>query len=145
MKYCNRKKTWLRFFYEFRLYISQIFQKSVLEESLCVCLSVWLSVWLSPNVEPKLIDRSRSKWMYLVSSRIYLEPFCLVFPLPLKLRVVHIRKKFKISNFSKMALTILIKFYGFIVHSKLNNMTLSAFPGKIPETRKIVFNFLSVS
>ena len=44
-----------------------------------------------------------------------------------------------------MAPTILIKFCGFIVHSKPNNMTLSAFPGKIPETRKIVFNFLSVA
>ena len=43
-----------------------------------------------------------------------------------------------------MALTILIKFFGFIVHSKPSNMTCSAFPGKIPETRKIVFNFLSV-
>ena len=34
-----------------------------------------------------------------------------------------------------MAPTILIKFCGFIVHSKPNNMTLSAFPGKIPVTR----------
>ena len=53
------------------------------------------------------------------------------------------RKKIKISNFSKEALTILIKFCGFIVHSKPNNMTLLVFPGKILETRKIVFNFLS--
>ena len=44
-----------------------------------------------------------------------------------------------------MAPTILIKFCGFRVHSKPNNMTLSVFPGKIPETRKIVFNFLSVA
>ena len=36
----------------------------------------------------------------------------------------------------------MIKFYGFIVHSKPNNMTLSTFPGNILETRKIVFNFL---
>ena len=50
------------------------------------------------------------------------------------------RKKYKIF-FSKMALTILIKLCGFIVHSKTNNMTLSAFLGKIPETRKIVFKF----
>ena len=76
--------------------------------------------------------------------RKYLEPF-LVFPLTLKLRVVHIRKKIKISNFSKMVLTILIKFCVFIVHSKPNNMTLSAFPGKILETRKTVFNFLSLT
>ena len=44
-----------------------------------------------------------------------------------------------------MAQTILIKLSGFIGHSKSNNMALSAFPEKIPETRKIVFNFLSVS
>ena len=67
-----------------------------------------------------------------------------VFDLPPKLRVVHMRKKLKMSNFSKMVLTILIKFCGVIVHSKPNNMTLSAFPEKIPETRKMVFNFLSV-
>ena len=54
------------------------------------------------------------------------------------------RKKFKILIFSKMA-PIFIKFCGFIVHSMLNDMTLSAFPGKIPETRKIVFNFLFVT
>ena len=35
-----------------------------------------------------------------------------------------------------MAQTILIKFCTFIEHSKPNNMTLSAFPGKIPETEK---------
>ena len=48
-----------------------------------------------------------------------------------------------------MALTILIKFCGFILYSSLlskpNNMTLSAFPGKILETRQIVFNFLPVA
>ena len=35
-----------------------------------------------------------------------------------------------------MAPTILIKCCRFIVHSKHNNMTLSAFPEKIPETEK---------
>ena len=44
-----------------------------------------------------------------------------------------------------MAPTILIKFREFIVHSKPNDMTLLAFPEKIPETGKIVFNFLSVA
>ena len=43
-----------------------------------------------------------------------------------------------------MAPTIFIKFCEFIVHSKPNNMTLSAFPGKIPETRKIVFNIYTL-
>ena len=44
-----------------------------------------------------------------------------------------------------MAPTILIKFSGFIIYSKPRNMTLSTFPGKILETRKIVFNFQSVA
>ena len=35
-----------------------------------------------------------------------------------------------------MAPTILIKFCGFTGHSKPNNVTLSAFPKKIPETEK---------
>ena len=71
----------------------------------------------------------------------YVSNLFLVFPLPLKLRIVHMKKKFKILIFSKMAPRILIKFCGFIVHPKPNNMTLSAFLGKIPENRKIVFKF----
>ena len=43
--------------------------------------------------------------------------------------------------FSKMAPTILIKFREFIVHSKPNNMTLSAFPGKIPQTGRYFKHF----
>ena len=74
----------------------------------------------------------------------YILPVLSVFELPPKLRVVHIRKEFKISIFSNMALTILFKFCVFVVHSKRNNMTLSAFSEKILETRKIVFNFLSL-
>ena len=35
-----------------------------------------------------------------------------------------------------MAPTKLIKFCGFTVHSKPNNVTLSAFPEKIPETER---------
>ena len=124
--------------------LKMCFRKNV---SVCVCVTVCLPVWPSPNVEPKPIDRSLSNSI----SRILLQItrafffFFLVFPLPLKLRVVHIRKKIKISNFSKMVLTVLIKFCAFIVHSKPNNMTLSPFAGKIPESRKIVFNFLFVA
>ena len=54
-------------------------------------------------------------------------------------------KKIKILIFSKMATTIMIKFCRFIVHSKLNNMTLSDFPEKNLVTRIIFFNFLSVA
>ena len=66
-----------------------------------------------------------------------------VFDLPLKLRVVHIGKNYKISIFSIMAPTKLIKFCRFTValHLKPNNVTLSAFPEKIPETEKIIFYF----
>ena len=58
------------------------------------------------------------------------------------LRVVHIRKNLKFS-ISQKWLTILIKFCGFIVHSNLNNMILSAIPGKIPETKKNFFFYQS--
>ena len=45
-----------------------------------------------------------------------------------------------------MAQTILIKFCEFIVYLKPNNMTLSVLPEKrIPEIRKIVFNFLFIA
>ena len=55
--------------------------------------------------------------------------------------VVHIRKIIKISNFTNMTPTILIKFFGFIAHSKPNNIKLSAFPEKIPETSKLFLIF----
>ena len=55
---------------------------------------------------------------HLGSSCKYLEPIFPVFTLTLKLRVVHIRKKFKILIFSKMAPTTLIKFCRLIVHFK---------------------------
>ena len=54
-----------------------------------------------------------------LSNSIYIlqiSPACFsILDKPLKLRAVHIRKKFKISIFSKMAPTILIKFCGFTV------------------------------
>ena len=40
-----------------------------------------------------------------------------------------------------MAKTISIKFCGFIVHSKHNNMTLSAFPGKFLKLEKYILIF----
>ena len=73
---------------------------------------------------------------YLGSSRKYLGSF--IFPLPLKLRVVHIRKK--ISIFSKMAPTM-IKFCGLIIHSEPNYMVLSVFPEKTLKLKKILFKF----
>ena len=108
--------------------------------SVCACVSVCPS----PNVEPKPIDRSRSKSVSKVlleniSSRFF------SFPLNPKIKGSSHKKKIKISIFSKMAPTIVFKFCVFIVHSKPNNMTLSVFPGKILETRKIVLNFLFVT
>ena len=57
--------------------------------------------------------------------------------------LVHVRKKL-IFIFWKTASTIVIKFCGFIVHSNLTNMTLSAIPGK---SFKIIifFNFLPIA
>ena len=66
------------------------------------------------------------------------------FSATLKLTDVCIRKKFKIFIFIRMALTILIKFCGFNVHSTTNNLTLLAFPGKSPEARKPYYNVLRV-
>ena len=40
-----------------------------------------------------------------------------------------------------MAPTVLIKFFGLIVHSRPKNMVLSTFPEKIPETEKNIFYF----
>ena len=112
-------------------------------------LEKWLLIFC---LAPKPTDQSCSNSLSGVPLQI--SPACFfVFELPSKLRVVHIRKKFKISIFSKMAvsifskmaLTLLFKFCVLIVHSKPNNMILSAFPGKILETRKIVFTFLPVT
>ena len=90
---------------------------------------------MTPNVAPKPTHQSRSDSISRALLQISLA-LIFVFNLPLKLRVVYIRKKFKISIFSKITSTNLMKFCGFIVHSKPNNMTLSAFPGKIPGTEK---------
>ena len=145
MKYCNRQKKSTSTFWWFSiLYHSHILKKCFRKQSVYACVCVWVCfVCPSPNVEPKPINRSRSKSIPSFFSQIFRAVFS-VLPLPLKLRVVHIRKKYKILIFSKMAPTILTKFCGFIVHSKPNNMTLSAFPGKIV-TRIILFNFLCVS
>ena len=98
----------------------------------------------SPNVAPKPTDQSHSHSISRVPLQISLA-LSFVFYLPSKFSVVHIRKKFKIFIFSKRAPTIFIKFCRFIVHSNVNNMTLSAFPGKILVTRIIFINFLSVA
>ena len=80
----------------------------------------------SPNVALKLTHQSRSHSISRVP--LQLSPaYFFVFDLPSKLRVVHIRKKFKIYIFSKMAPTIFIKFCGFIVHSNPNNMAYRLF------------------
>ena len=44
-----------------------------------------------------------------------------------------------------MAQTILIKFSGFKVYSKPNNLRLSAFPRKFPETRKIYYSIYTLA
>ena len=93
--------------------------------SVCVCVCVCLS----PNVEPKPINRSCSKLIPGILSQISQASFFSFSPTP-KIKGSSHEKKLKILIFSKMASTILIKLCRFIVHSKPNNMTLSAFPGK---------------
>ena len=85
---------------------------------------------LSCNVTSKPTDQS-------CSNSILKSPF--FFDLPSKWRVVHIRKKFKIFVFWKTASTIFLKFCGFIVHSNLNNMALSAIHGKYIKLKKNIF------
>ena len=93
----------------------------------------------SPNAGPKPTHQSRSNSIYRIVLQIFLA-IIFVFDLPLKLRVVHIGKNYKIRIFSKMAPAKLFKFCRFTVHSKPNNVTFSAFPEKVPETEK-KFNF----
>ena len=102
---------------------------------------------LSRNVAPKPTDQSCSNQISGVPLQLFpvsFSFFLFYFDLPSKLRVVHIRKKLKIFVFWKTASTIFIQFCGFIVHSNLNNMTLSAIHGKFFKLKKKINNFLSV-
>ena len=89
---------------------------------------------LSRNVASKPTDQSYSISISGVPLQIF--PVSLFFRSPSKLRLVHIRKKFKKIVSEKLLQTIFIKFYGFIVHSNLNNMTLLAIPGKSFKLKK---------
>ena len=51
----------------------------------------------SPIIEPKPMDRSRSNSISRILLQISQAGFFIVFPLPLKLRVVHMRKIKKID------------------------------------------------
>ena len=88
--------------------------------SVCVCLSVRPSVRPSVCLSVCLCDRRRTQSLnqftdlvqirYIGSSCKYLESFFSFPPTP---KIKGSSHKEKISNFSKMALTILIKFCGF--------------------------------
>ena len=83
---------------------------------------------------------------YLESSCKYLEPFFFFFfsfPPNSKIKGSSHEKKIKNFDFLKNGSNDLIKFCGFTVHLEPNNMTPLAFPRKIHEARKIIFNFLS--
>ena len=95
--------------------------------------NIFFKFFPSPNAGHEPTYQSCSNSIYSILLQIFLA-IIFVFDLPLKLRVVHIRNNYKISIFSKMAPSKLIKFCGFTVHSKPNNVTPSAFPEKIPET-----------
>ena len=93
----------------------------------CVCVCVCVYVCRRTQSLNQLTDLIQIR--HLGSSCKYLEPF-FSFPPTLKIKGSSHKKKKLISIFSKMALTIMFKFCGFIVHSKPNNMTQSAIPGK---------------
>ena len=90
----SSKKFDFDFLWLFILHHSHL--KMCFRKKMCVC--VCLSVCPSPNIEPKPTHQSRWKSISRVLSQIS-RTFVLVFPLPLRLRVVHI-KKYKISIFS---------------------------------------------
>ena len=93
----------------------------------------------SPNAGPKPNHQSRSNSIYRILLQIFLA-IIFVFDPPLKLRVVHIGKSYKISILSKLAPTKSIKFCRFTVHSKPNNEILANFPEKSLKLEK-KFNF----
>ena len=90
-------------------------------------LSVRLSLWQSPNIAPKPIDRYR--WISISGVLCkYPGHFIFNFPTTPKINGSSYKKiniKWRFSQ--KMASTILMKFYGFIVVSTPNNMILSVF------------------
>ena len=104
--------------------------------SVCVCVSVCLSVCLCDRRRTQSLNQlpDLAQIRYIGSSCKYLE-FFLVFPLPLKLRVIHIRK-----IFLNMALTIWLKFFRFIVHQR-STMTISALLSKFTEARNFLLIF----
>ena len=124
------------FLWFFILHHSQSLKMCFRKKCLCVCL------WQSPNFAPKPIDRYCWNSISGVLCK-YPGLLFLISPSPWIKNSPHKKRKIKILIFSKMASTILIKFYGFIVVSIPNNMILSVFR-KIHETRKLFFNLLSV-
>ena len=134
------KKNRFRIFNGFPFYVHPHILKKCFRKNVCLCVCVCVCVCPSPNVEPKPIDRSHSKSISSVFSQISEADF-LVFPLPLKLRVVHIRKILKFLTFSKMAPTILIKFSGLTIAYIKNPTTryCRLYPEKSLKLEKIFF------
>ena len=83
--------------------------------------------------------------LYLGSSCNYLKPGLFIFDLAVILRVVHIRKKFKIFIFSKMVPTFSSNFVDLFYIRTPRIWNYRLFPEKIFVTRIIFFNFLSVA
>ena len=112
------------------LWISILYQSLTLKKCFRknVHLSARLSLWQSPNIAPKpIIDRYRWNSISGVLSK-YPGPFIFNFPpIPKINSSSHKKRKIKILIFSKIASTILIKCYGFIVLSTPNNIILSVF------------------
>ena len=86
---------------------------------------------------PKPTDQSRSNPKCRVLLQIFLGGFFLFRP-TLKIKDSWFKEQFKNLIFTKMTLTIFIKFCVFIEHFKPNSLTLSNVIGKFPEGKKII-------
>ena len=103
-----------------------------------VCFCVCLSDHRRSQSLNQLTDFVQIR--YLGSSCKYLEVFFFSFSPTPKVKGTGSSHGKKNTNLDFLALTALIKFCGFIVHSKPNNVILANFPGKIPETGKHFLN-----
>ena len=118
---------WVYSTFEAQQYDTIGFSRKILETR-----NFFLIFCLSRNVGPKPTDQSCSNSISGSPCKYFLSPFFFLsflfffFDLLSKWRVVHIRKKLKMFVFRKNSSTIFIKFCEFLVHSNLNNMTLSA-------------------
>ena len=100
-----------------------------------------------PNAGPKPTHHSRSNSIYRILLQIFLA-IIFVFDIPLKLRVVHVGKNYKISLFSKMAPTIQSNFVGLLFIRTPTIWHYGRFPEKSLQLQiyfQILYSLLNVA